>query len=199
MKKITLRSVEIRKLLDVPSLDLPTYVSPLLNLANRFAGATRPRIVGQLSEMIHQFGGRTLEEWSRWYQRQYPNTIEEATKLILQKVQEFQQVLNQIDDVTVRRWVEDLVLVKTFIGLRFQEAILKKIATETGKSYTLANAEQEAAGIDGIIGNRPISIKPISWKEQQVHREQLQGAVVFYRKTDDAIEIEFDPNDFSDA
>jgi len=53
-----------------------------------------------------------------------------------------------------------LVLVKTFIGLKFQEAILKKVASIMGKTYRLTKPEEEAKGIDGFIGDIPVSIKP---------------------------------------
>jgi hypothetical protein len=42
-------------------------VAQLLNLANQNAQGTRPKIVGQMSELIEQFGGKSLDEWERWY------------------------------------------------------------------------------------------------------------------------------------
>jgi hypothetical protein len=87
-------------------------------------------------------------------------------------------------------------LVKTFIGLKFQEAILKKVADATGLDYSLTSAEQEARGIDGVVGDREVSIKPTSWKDQVIQRENLQGVLIHYQKTDDGLEIEFQPTDF---
>ncbi len=196
MKKILLQGAEIRKLLDAPATKFPTYVAPLLNLANRFAGGTRPRIVGQMSDLFGEFKGKNLQEWIEWYQQKYPDSINKAAELIRQKVDEFRCILGELDDNTIERWVEDLVLVKTYIGLRFQEAILKKLAEETGQEYMFASPEQEARGIDGVIGSCEVSIKPISWREQQVHRENLEGVIVYYRKTPNGIEIEYDPRAF---
>lgn len=194
--KLTLSSAEVRELLDAPTPKLPTYVSPILNLANRFASGTRPKVVGQMSELIKQFDGRTLDEWAEWYQRRHPDAIAQAVRLIRDRLTEFQQVIENITDEMIELWVKDLVLVKTFIGLKFQEAILKKVVESTGHDYSLASPEQEARGIDGLIGGREVSIKPASWKDQVIQRESLQGVLIYYRKTEDGLEIEFEPADF---
>ncbi|MBI4548270.1 MAG: MjaI family restriction endonuclease [Ignavibacteriae bacterium] len=76
--KIVLTLSEVREALNAPSPVLPTYVSPILNLANRFAGGTRPRVVGQMSDLIQDFDGRTLDDWAKWYQERYPNTVSDA-------------------------------------------------------------------------------------------------------------------------
>jgi len=194
--RITLTSAEIRELLDAPPPQLPTYVSPILNLANRFAAGTRPKVVGQMSELIQQFGGRSLEDWAAWYQEKHPEAIAEAVRRIRDKLSEFKRVIDNITDEMIERWVKDLVLVKTFIGLKFQEAILKKVAEATGLDYALASPEQEARGIDGLVGGHEVSIKPSSWKDQVVQRENLPGVLIYYRKTDNGLEIEFEPSDF---
>lgn len=194
--KITLSSAEIRKLLDAPLPKLPTYVSPILNLANRFASGTRPKVVGQMSELIQQFDGRTLDDWAAWYQERHPDAITEATRLIRSKLSEFKYIIDNITDEMIELWVKDLVLVKTFIGLKFQEAILKKVADATGQVYALASPEQEASGIDGLVGSHEVSIKPSSWKDQVIQRENLQGILIYYHKTDDGLEIEFESSDF---
>jgi hypothetical protein len=194
--KITLSSADVRELLDAPPPKLPTYVSPILNLANRFASGTRPKVVGQMSDLIQQFDGRTLDDWAAWYQERYPDAISEAIRLIRNKLSEFKYVIDNITDEMIKLWVKDLVLVKTFIGLKFQEAILKRVADATGLDYSLASPEQEASGIDGLVGNHEVSIKPSSWKDQVIQRENLQGVLIYYRKTDDGLEIEFESSDF---
>jgi hypothetical protein len=194
--KITLRSSEVRELLDAPPPKLPTYVSPILNLANRFASGTRPKVVGQMSDLIQEFDGRSLEEWALWYQDRHPESIDQAVILIRKKLEEFRRVIDNITNDMIVEWVKDLVLVKTFIGLKCQEAILKKVAEKTGLKYALSSPDQEARGIDGIVGKKEVSIKPSSWKNQVIQRESLQGVLIYYNKTDDGLEIEFQPEDF---
>jgi hypothetical protein len=194
--KIILSSTEMRELLNAPLPKFPTYVSPIINLANRFAAGTRPKVVGQMSELIQQFEGRSLDEWAAWYQERHPNAVTEAVRLIRDKLSEFRRVIDNITDEMIEVWVKDLVLVKTFIGLKFQEAILKKVAEATRLDCSLASPEQEARGIDGLIGDREVSIKPSSWKDQVIQRENLQGVLIYYCKTEDGLEIEFDVSDF---
>ena len=75
-------------------------------------------------------------------------------------VENFKETMGQIDRDLVERWVRDLVIVKTFIGMRFQEAILKKIADIKKCGFKIAKPEEESKGIDGYIDNIPVSIKP---------------------------------------
>ena len=187
--ELKLKSEEIRKLLNINSPEFPKYATQLINLANQNAQATRPKVVGQMSELIKQFTGKTLEEWEQWYLHQHPEAIDIATKKILNMLENFKQVINQIDEKMVRQWIKDLVIVKTFIGLRFQEAILKKIAEMFNKDYKLASVEDESKGIDGYIGNIPVSLKPITYKTKSFLSEQLQAEIIFYDKVKDGIKI----------
>jgi len=125
--KIKITIEEIRKYLDIETPEFPKYVAPLINLANQYAQGTRPKVVGQMSELIQEFEGKTLSEWEEWYLKKKPDAIKNATEKILQKLKELKNSLNKIDRATVEQWVRDLVIVKTFAGLRFQEAILKKV------------------------------------------------------------------------
>ncbi len=191
--RFKLKNEELRNELIGESKVFPTYVSPILNLANRFSGATRPEVVGQMSELIQKCPYKTFEGWKKWYLTVMPGAIEKATKKIVRKLQDFKNVMNTIDENIVREWVEDLVLVKTFIGLRFQEAMLKRIALTLGKNYRLATPEEEAKGIDGFIGDTPVSIKPETYKVEKGRLgEKISARIIYYRKTEDGIEFEFE-------
>jgi hypothetical protein len=191
--KFKLKNEELRNELIGESKVFPTYVSPILNLANRFSGATRPEVVGQMSELIQKCPYKTFEEWKKWYLTVMPNAIEKATAKIAKKIKEFENVMEKIDKNIIREWVEDLVLVKTFIGLRFQEAVLKKIAVSLNKTYRLATPEEEAKGIDGFVGDIPISIKPETYKVEKGRLgERIEAKIVYYVKTEDGIEFEFE-------
>lgn len=63
--KLKISNEEIRKYLDIETPDFPKYVAPLINLANQFARGTRPEVVGQMTELIQQFTGKTLPEWEK--------------------------------------------------------------------------------------------------------------------------------------
>lgn len=170
----------------------PKYTTQILNLANQNAQGTRPGVVGQLSDMIQQCPYDSYEKWKGWYLARKPDAIDEATRKILEMVDNLRQAIGQIDEQMVRDWVEDLVLVKTFIGLRFQEAILKRVASLVGKPYRLAKPEEEAKGIDGFVGDTPVSIKPQTYKAKRALPEEIPVRIVFYEKVKGGIAVHFE-------
>ena len=57
MKKIKISNQEITDLLAAESPAFPKYATQIINLANQNAGGTKPKIVGQMSELIQKFEG----------------------------------------------------------------------------------------------------------------------------------------------
>lgn len=90
----------------------------------------------------------------------------------------------------IKKWVGDLVLEKTFIGLRFQEAILKKVASLKKCSYRLAKPAEETKGIDGFLGDFPVSIKPTTYRYKKALPEGIEAKIIFYEKVKDGIKID---------
>lgn len=187
--KISIR--EIRRYLNIEIPEFPKYVAPLINLANQYAQGTRPKVVGQMSELIQEFEGKTLSEWEKWYLEKKPDAIRKATEKILQKLKELKNSLNKIDQTTVEQWVRDLVIVKTFAGLRFQEAILRKGAEIKGTNYRLSEPDEESKGIDGYLGDIPVSIKPHTYEVKASLPEHIGIKIIYYRKIDDGIEVDY--------
>ncbi|MYE37975.1 MAG: MjaI family restriction endonuclease [Candidatus Spechtbacteria bacterium SB0662_bin_43] len=62
-RKIEIKNQDINALLNIQSPVFPKYATQILNLANRNAQGTRPKIVGNMSELIQEFPGITIEEW----------------------------------------------------------------------------------------------------------------------------------------
>jgi len=113
----------------------------------------------------------------------HPKTIDEAVKLIMSKKNEVKDSFNKIDEKLVRDWVTDLVIDKSFWGLKIQEAVLLKIEKLTGKKTRLANRTEESKGIDGFIEDTPVQIKPTSYKTaSNVKTENLKAKTIFYEK-----------------
>jgi hypothetical protein len=189
--KVKISIEEIRKYLDIETPEFPKYVAPLINLANQYAQGTRPKVVGQMSELIQQFEGKNLPEWEKWYLEKNPSAIRNATEKIIQKLKELKNSLEKIDRTMVEQWVKDLVIVKTFAGLRFQEAILKKGAQIKGTNYRLAEPDEESKGIDGYIGDIPVSIKPHTYEVKAALPEHIDIKIVYYKKVDDGIEVDY--------
>ena len=190
--KIKISHEEIREYLDIQSPEFPKYTTQVINLANQNAQGTRPKIVGQLSDPIQKFPGKSVTEWEKWYLKQNPDAIRIATEKILEMVQSLRDAMNKVDRDLIEQWVKDLVIVKTFIGLRFQEAILKRVAGIRNCDYRLANPEEESRGIDGYDGEQPVSIKPDTYKAKRSLSEEIAVSFIYYTKLKDGIEVEFE-------
>lgn len=196
MKKIFIENKQLRLFLKAPELNLPKYCSSILNMANRFARATRPGVVGKMTELFQRFDGNTIRQWENWYLDERPNSIDIAVRLIKEKIEELKEAIEKIDDEMIEEWVRDLIIVKTFIGLRIQEAILQQVAKEVGLSAITANADQESRGIDGVIGDTEVSIKPKSFKQQASLQDELPKAVIYYEKVSNGIRVTYEPSWF---
>lgn len=188
--QIKLKNAEIQEYVNAPASAFPKYTTQLMNVANQNSQATRPRHVGQLSELIQEFPGQTFEEWVAWYQEQYLDAIDEATDKIISMIENFNEAVEKIDRAMVRSWVEDLILVKTFAGLRFQEAVLKKLAEIKGCDYRLAEPHEESQGIDGFVGEEAYSIKPRTYDAIPTVAESIEVKIIFYEKKSDGVVFE---------
>ena len=171
--------------------NFPKYTSQLINLANQNAQGTRPRVVGQMSELIQEFPGNTYQDWVEWYKRKNPKAISDATGKIYEMIDNLKRAIQIIDKNLIEQWVADLVITKTYVGLRFQESILKKIAAQKGQNYRLATPKEESSGIDGFIGDVPISIKPITYKTKGMLSEKIDTKIIYYEKDKDGLKISF--------
>lgn len=189
--RVKIKNNEIQEILAGEGIAFPKYSTQIINLANQNAQGTRPKIVGQMSDLIQEFDGKTLDEWREWYNERMPDAINDATDKIYPMVENLKDAITKIDKELVRKWVEDLTIIKTFTGLRFQAAVLSKVAEIKGVSYRLANPEEESKGIDGYIGYEAVSIKPITYKMKASLVEDIGVPIIFYDKKKDGISIEF--------
>lgn len=196
MKKIKIPNQEAQELLSGKKSSYPKYATQIMNLANQNAQGTRAKIVGQMSDLIQEFDGSTLKEWEEWYLERNPYAIDNATDRVFTMITLLREALKKIDKAMVREWVEELVVIKTFSGLKFQEAILIKLSEYYKKPYRLAVPDEESKGIDGFIGNNPVSIKPVTYKTKMGLNESINVPIVFYDKKKKEIIIEFNEENF---
>lgn len=196
MKKIKISNSEVEKLSNVSKYPFPKYATQIINLLNSNAQGTRPAVVGQMSELIQEFQGKTLEEWIEWYSVKQPDAVKKATDKIFAMYQQMSEAFAAIDRPMIEAWVKDLVYNKTYCGLKFQSAVLAYLADRYRKEWRLANIEEEAQGIDGIIGEIPVQIKSSTYKLEARLAENIQTPIVYYDKKKDGIIIEFDPKIF---
>ena len=190
----TLKNERIEDYNQSDSYAFPKYTSQLINWANQNAQGTRPRVVGQMSELFPEFMSHTehitLEYWKRFYLMQHPHAFEEATDKIYAQIENLREAIKLIDREMVEHWVEDLIINKTFNGLYFQKAILASLAELKGTTYRLANPEEEAKGIDGFVGTTPYSVKPDTYKTMGRLSEVIDVKMIYYTKTKTGLKIE---------
>lgn len=190
----TIKNDEIQDLNNSESPSFPKYTSQLINWANQNAQGTRPKVVGQLSDLFPQYQNETetvsITDWQDWYIEHYPNAIENATNKIYEQVENLKTAIQLIDREMVKRWVEDLVITKTFNGMYVQKAILAKLASKKRLPYRLARPEEESVGIDGYVGDTAYSIKPDTYKTMNRLSETIEVKMIFYIKTKTCLKIE---------
>ena len=189
--KLKIKNAEILTLLSGKQSEYPKYVTQLLNLANSNAQGTRPKVVGQMSDLIQSFDGKTIDEWRTWYIEKMPNAIEDAVDRIFPMIKRLEAAIELIDEKMVRKWVEELVIEKTFAGLKFQAVILHKVAEAKSSTYRIATKSDEAKGVDGWIGKMPVSIKPVTYKTKALLSEKIDVPIIFYDKKKDGISVEY--------
>ena len=192
--KYTLKNKSIENYNESVSFSSPKYTSQLINWANQNAQGTRPVVVGQMSELFPEFVASgeeiTIENWRKWYVKRYPYAFEKATDKIYAQVQNLRNAIPLIDREMVERWVEDLVIAKTFNGLYVQKAILASLAERKGTTYRLATPDEESVGIDGYVGNVPYSVKPDTYKAMGRLSETIAVKMIYYTKTKTGLTVE---------
>ena len=139
MKKFKISNQEVASLSNVPQYTFPKYVTQVINLVNSNAGGTHPKVVGQMSELIKEFDGKTIEEWIEWYSQKQPEAVCQATEKIWAMYLNMKSAFDAIDKQMIENWVKDLVYGKTYCGLKFQTAIIPAIANQLGKEWRDAN------------------------------------------------------------
>lgn len=190
----TLKNESIEAYNESNACSFPKYTSQLINWANQNAQGTRPVVVGQMSDLFPEFmaSGKdiTIDSWRKWYTERYPDAFEKATDKIYAQIQNLKNAILLIDREMVEKWVEDLVIYKTFNGLYVQKAILASLAERKGTTYRLATPDEESAGIDGFVGTIPYSVKPDTYKTMGRLSEVIDVKMIYYTKTKTGLKVE---------
>ena len=129
--KLTIKNEELLELNESSTPQFPKYTSQLINLANQNAQGTRPKVVGQLSELFQEYQKNTdeisIDTWKKWYLSKYPKAIEDATNRIYEQIQNLKNAITLIDRNMIQKWVEDLIITKTYNGLYIQKLFCQKL------------------------------------------------------------------------
>lgn len=193
--EIKISEAERERLVTGAATEFPKYTTQFLNPANQNAQSTRPNVVGQVSDIIEEFRGEhphgSYRDWMVFYYDEYDgeDRLQEATERLFEMVTKMRQAIQQIDVEMCRAYVEDLVLYQTYRGFDIQEAIFRKLSEVYGLEYRRSSADAESKGIDGYLGEQPVSIKPATYLDTL--QEDIRAPIVFYEEysTSDALKV----------
>jgi hypothetical protein len=189
--QLKLKNEQITQDLVGETFEFPKYTTQIINLACQNSQGTRPRIVGQMSELIEECPKGTYEEWVKWYSERMPHAVDDATEKVYGMIQNLAEAFKVIDKELVRKWAKDLIITKTFTGFRFQQSILMAIAEKKSAHYRRATPQEESKNIDGYIGNIPVQVKPITFKTKNMVPGNIDVQIIYYEKKKDGILVEY--------
>ena len=111
MPKFKISNEYISKCNDTEISEYPKYTTQVINLANQNAGGTRPRNVGQLSELLPEYlsspGEASLSGWKEWYNERYPDAVNNAVERVWDQVNNLRDCMDYIDKHILSRIFND--------------------------------------------------------------------------------------------
>lgn len=166
-------------------MKLPKYHSQIINWANRWSHATRPKYVGKLSEMIARARPNTSKEWEMKWRMDTPDSdvvLSTAQQRIHEYVTRIRDAAQDIlsNPESTLEWVKDLVIDKTFDGFQKQTKILNAEAEKAHVQYRPATSIDESKGIDGYIANESVQIKPESFHRMYLPDRLQADRIITY-------------------
>ena len=170
-------SIEQKQSLSL-SPKFPKYTATFINEANRVSQATRPKNVGQLSELFRMEAFRSADEWKIWYESLNPDKIDIAVDKVVSQIEKQLIAYKKITPDLVKSWVEDLIIAKTYNGLRIQEWICIDVAKKYNTQYRISTPDEESRDIDAYLADVPLTIKPATYKSKQSIKVVTEDAVV---------------------
>ena len=190
VKKVFTINTEIAKAeLGIPNVDFPKYTTQIINLAGSNSGATRPKVVGQMSDLTVESEAKSLDEWREFYLNQRPDAHKAAGDKIEAMVENLRVAMECIDRDMIDKWVDDLLINKTYYGFAAQTIVLEQLAMRLDLSLQQATPEDEAQGIDGYLGGQPVSVKPTTYKQKALS-ETISCPIIYYEKKSGGIRLD---------
>ena len=87
--RFTIKKEIVKESLGIPEVIFPKYTTQLINLAGSNAAATRPKVVGQMSELTVQSKAKTLNEWNKRFQNSWPEISKQGFNSYFKRMWEY--------------------------------------------------------------------------------------------------------------
>ncbi len=195
---------------------LPKYAGQFFNLISSNSQATRPKYVGQMSEIIPEFINEYHKEkdkfpdWRDWkeyyldkHKEEYDNGFERFKEYINKHLDAMSKIINDDDYDLAKNWYDKFILIQNYKGFQYELLILEFIKRELkkGKYYIVRKStpEEEINSIDIVIENTEthenvcINVKPKASFERINKQKNISFkedvVYLYYEVMDDLIEI----------
>lgn len=188
--QFTIKTDMVKDSLGIPAVLFPKYTTQIINLAGQNSAATRPKIVGQMSDLTVISDASTLDEWREFYSLERAGSPKVAADKIEDMVEKLREAMKLIDRDLIELWVDDLLINKTFYGFRAQDVILDQLSLRLNVDLRTATPEDESKMIDGYLDGKPVSIKPTTYKKEARLREEITCPIIWYEKKSNGIRVD---------
>jgi len=171
------------------------YLEKLFRTFKNDARATRPEVVGQLTDLLEKSSADTYLEWEQYYRENYLKDNPEAVQTAVDSVVNYLEgtINKRLRETTrddVRQWIQMLLYYRSPTGMFYESTILNHIADENDMSYIGSSPKEEAEGIDGFLDGQEVQVKPKSYDHGGTNREIPSVPTVVYDVQGNEIYIE---------
>jgi hypothetical protein len=169
IKQILGGKISGKRILEKRKIDYPIGVYNYIDTAIRQKRATIASKVGKVHGMFRGRKFRSLSEYRRIYSSKFPQSIDNAVEEALEDFKRFGLPAKKRREYKkyVQFFVEELVIGRSYRGLKIQEVIFIKMADILKQDYRWGTNKEDSSGIDGFIGNIPISVKPNTCQQKK--------------------------------
>lgn len=184
------------------SPEFEKYVSEILNSCMNTAQANYTHTFGEAKKIWQEFlkqGGGDREDWREFYLEKYDGedgefSGEERREEMIEKtyrmLENFRDAMPEIDREDVVEYIDDFIKNKNFKGFDTEQLVLSTITEETGAETRISTQEDEAEGIDGYINDRPVSVKPASYRKEK-GVQNIEHPIIFYSgNSEEGLEVD---------
>ena len=153
--------------------------------------------MGQLTTLFSEYLKATKtpthEGWGKWYSKKQPAAIALATQKVVAQLENLKATLPVITPEMAEAWVANLIIAKTFKGLCSQTAIIAALAKKKNTTSSPSTPAEEAKGIDGYIGEVPVSVKPITYPAKaMLLPEKIAAEIIYYTEEKTGISVNYE-------
>lgn len=178
-------------------------VSTILNNCCQWSQIFLTRNIGSMKERFLDFlneeNNHDEQAWNDYLNTYFPqDRIDEMTDKAWACLLEIRENINLINRSNMEDYIKEILFNKTYNGLMNEIKIFQDIANKYNYSFRPATADEEKQYIDGWLDNKPVQIKPLSYKsiENKTIKSNKTIYIIFYKGQKDKLEYDFNKEDF---